>query len=76
MGLSLCPVRCGGGGSVRWWSAPEGVCDCEADVILMSAVVEFHRPHEGQVRSQKVQHYRRRDQAHFWHWRDTKVVKI
>ena len=60
---------------MKWWPAPEGVCQCEADVTLISAVVHVHR-RSGTVRSQKVNHYRKRDQAHFWHWADTRVVKI
>ena len=59
---------------MKRWDAPEGVCDCEADVTKISAVAVVHR-RSGTVRSQKIEHYRKRDEAHFWHWEDTKVAK-
>ena len=58
-------------------------CDCEADVTRVSAVLAFNRgkahpPYKFPLvkRAQKVEHYRSRDEAHFWHWSDQEVVKI
>ena len=60
---------------MKRWDASEGVCDRKADVTKMSAVVVVHR-RSGPGRTQKIEHYRKRDEAHFRHGKDTKDVKI
>lgn len=48
---------------------------CEADVVAETTVIRM--PRSGQIKSAKqVHHYRERDEAHFWHWSDQKVVQV
>jgi hypothetical protein len=53
-------------------------CGCEADKTAVTTVI--HNVPRGQPprlkSAQKVFHYRKRDEAHFWHWSDTEVVRI
>ncbi len=67
----------------KWFEVKKPVCDCDADVTRISAVRRVVRGDviDGKVvwtekASQVVRHYRERDEAHFLHWKDQKVVKI
>ncbi len=52
-------------------------CRCEADVTVESAVLRVPRGMPRQLKAAKqIHHYRKRDQAHFWHWSDQDVVQI
>lgn len=60
-----------------WFKPKRPVCDCEADETVVSTprirVVKkppTYRPVRKESRI--VRHYRKRDEAHFWHWEDQK----
>jgi len=61
--------------AVQWMAAKESKidCACEADSTHFSTVIRSMRGRPGKrqwKRSQMVMHYRSRDEAHFWHWKD------
>jgi hypothetical protein len=61
---------------MKMWAAPNR-CGCDADVTMESAVVPVPLVWTKVPRRAKfIFHYRKRDEAHFWHWSDQKVVKI
>lgn len=63
-------------------------CDCEADITVETTMLAERRGEWNGLlgvaakvvwtirRAKRVFHYRKRDQAHFWHWSDQQVVKI
>lgn len=70
--------------ALQWFDTSKTVCNCEADITQLSTVQEAIRGtwnHKWgkkskvvwrKVRSQRVRHYRKRDEAHYWHWKDQK----
>jgi hypothetical protein len=69
---------------VQWFDTKKNLCDCEADITQQSTVKEAirgtwngkwgkdHKVVWKRIRNPRVRHYRERDQAHFWHWKDQK----
>lgn len=62
---------------MKQWRISKWDCGCEADITEETAMVVVRR---GRMRIPKrakvVLHYRKRDEAHFWHWSDQRVIKI
>lgn len=53
---------------------PSKATCCDADVTKETAVLESQRGRR-RVRAKQIHHYRRRDEARFWHWSDREVVQ-
>lgn len=62
---------------MKWLPYRRPKCDCDADRSEITHVLEGFRGKPRRIRrAQMIRHYRDRDDAYFWHWSDTKVVKI
>lgn len=62
---------------MRWLPVGKPKCGCDADRTETSFVFEAIRGRPAKRRrGRMIRHWRERDDAHFWHWSDTKVVRI
>jgi hypothetical protein len=56
-------------------------CGCDADTTKETAmqekiVIDDQGQRHGTMRDKQIFHYRKRDEAHFWHWATTEVIRI
>jgi len=63
--------------AIQWFNTKKDLCDCEADITQFSTVREMIRGKPPvKKRSRQIRHWRKQDNAHFWHWEDQRESMV